>query len=159
MTAGTVRLARLVAVAAPIAILAGCGGSGPKTPSLDQLPLLPGAKVVTQAKQCDRGTNGYCALELVVVDPHYKTSDELVAAEHRWVYKAGWRGVTGDTGAQNAAESPSHKLRVTYGAAYGDLTSIDLGYIHRARAIAYALSRALFDHSSAMSVMVEIGSG
>jgi hypothetical protein len=139
--------------------LAGCGSvKGAPPPTADQLPLVPGAKIVEQATQCDKGSNAFCALELVVVDPRFKTSVDLVNAEHDFVHKAGWAGLGADTGNERAAESPGHKLRVTYATANGDLTGIDLGWIHRSRRIAVALSRTLFDHSSAMSVELDQGS-
>jgi hypothetical protein len=162
MTGGRVRgIQPLSAIALPALILAlaGCGdGRAGRPPSLSELPLVPGAQVVVQATQCDRGANGFCALEAVIVDPRYKTSEQLVDAEHEVVHRAGWAGVGADTGDERAAESPGHKLRVTYATAYGDLKGIDLGWIHRSPKIAYALSRALFDHASAMSVEVDLGS-
>jgi hypothetical protein len=162
MTAGSVsslsRLARLVAVLTPIVALAGCGPGGTgQAPPVQQLPLVPGAKIVAQARQCDRGANSFCALELVVVDSQFKSSDDLVTAEHRLVHSVGWRGVTADTGDERAAESPGHKYRVTYATASGDLKGVDVGWIHRSRKIAIALSRALFAHSSTMSVLLEAG--
>jgi hypothetical protein len=146
-------VARVVAVLAPIALLAGCGPGGTgSAPTANQLPLVPGAKIVAQAQRCDKG-----ATELVVVASQYRTSEALVSAEHRLVHSAGWRGVTADTGDERAAESPGHKYRVTYATASGDLKGIDLGWIHRSKRIAYALSRQLFAHSSAMSVLLEAG--
>jgi hypothetical protein len=145
-------------VAALIAALAGCGGGASTTDlSLQQLPLVPGAKIATRVKQCDRGANAFCAMELVVVDPLYRSSSALEKAEHKWVHAAGWRGVGGDTDNQNAAESPGHKLRVTYATAYDDLRAIDLGFVHRTRQIAVALSRTMFAHAPAISVLLEAG--
>jgi hypothetical protein len=142
-----------------ILALAGCGsGAGKGPPKLEQLPLVPGAQVVAQATSCDKGANPFCALQLVVVDPRFKTSDDLVNAEHDLVHNSGWPGLEADTGDERAAESPGHKLRVTYATAYGDLQGIDLGWIHRRPEIAKALSKTLFDHVSAMSVEVDPGS-
>lgn len=138
--------------------LAGCGHSANRTPlSLQQLPLVPGAKVAKVIKQCDRGANAFCALELVIVNEHYRSADELEKAEHKWVRAAGWRGVGGDTVYENAAESPGHKLRLTYATASDDLRAVDLGYIHRPETIAVALSRTMFSHVPAMSVLLESG--
>src|SRR5690348_7392143 len=54
--AGVLRQARRgVAVIALIAGLAGCGQGTKRDLSLEQLPLVPGAKIATQVKQCDRG--------------------------------------------------------------------------------------------------------
>ncbi len=149
----------VLGLAALIAALAGCGtGAGAGAPKLSQLPLVPGAQVVAQATSCDKGANPFCALQLVVVDPSYRSSVDLVNAEHVLVHKAGWAGFGADAGDERAAESPRHKLRVTYGTAAGDLTGIDLGWIHRRPKIAQALSRTLFSRTSAMSVELDPGS-
>ena len=81
------RLGRpVVAVLAALAIavlLAGCGGGGEThQPTATQLPLVDGANVVAQVRQCDKGANAYCAIELVVTDPRYRTSTDLVDEEH-----------------------------------------------------------------------------
>jgi hypothetical protein len=149
----------VLGVPALILALAGCGtGAGAGPPKLSQLPLVPGAHVVARATSCDKGANPFCALQLVVVDPRYKTSENLVNAEHDLVHKAGWPGLGADTGNERAAESPGHKLRVTYATAYGDLIGINLGWIHRRPEIAKALSRTLFNHTTAMSVELDPGS-
>ncbi len=157
MTVGRVSALGLPALL--VLAVAGCGSvKGAPPPTIDQLPLVSGAKVVEQATQCDKGANSFCALEAVVVDSRFKTSEDLVNAEHDVVHKAGWGGLGADTGNERAAESPGHKLRVTYATANGDLTGIDLGWIHRSRRIAVALSRTLFDHTPAMSVELDPGS-
>jgi hypothetical protein len=71
--------------------------------------------------------------------------------------KSGWTGADADSGEQRAADSPGHKLRVTYATAYGDLKGIDLGWIKRSRKLTLALSRAIFDHAAAMSMLLEVG--
>jgi hypothetical protein len=114
--------------------------------------------VVAQATQCDKGANGFCTVEAVITAPGYKTSDDLVNAEHQVVLRAGWDGVGADTGDEHAAESPRHKLRVTYATTYGDLKGVDLGWIHRSAKIARAMSRTLFSHTPAMSVELDRGS-
>lgn len=149
----------LATVPALAIAVAGCGqSSNSKDASLAQLPLVPGAKIVRQVKQCDRGANAFCSLNIVIVDPLYHSSLSLLKAEHTWVHAAGWNGVGGDTDDEKAAESPTHKLRVTYATASGDLKDIDLALIKRPRPIALALSRAMFDRSPAMSVLLEAGS-
>lgn len=154
----TLRRLSGVALVSSVVALAGCGHSANRTPpSLQELPLVPGAKVAKVIKQCDRGANAYCALELVIVNQHYRTSDDLEKAEHKWVRAAGWRGVGGDTIYENAAESPGHKLRVTYATATDDLRAVDLGYIHRPAELAVVLSRTMFSHVPAMSVLLETG--
>ena len=149
---------RLAALLVPVVALAGCGHSASHTTlSLQQLPLVPGAKVATKIRQCDRGSNAFCALELVIVAPNYRNSNALEMAEHKWVRAAGWKGVGGDTVYENAAESPGHKLRVTYATAIDDLRAVDLGFINRPPTIAVALSHTMFGLVSAMSVLLESG--
>src|SRR5689334_6694224 len=95
---GGLRLRVPAVLVAPVLLLAGCGQSANKRAfSLQQLPLVPGAKVTRQIKQCDRGANAFCALELVIVAPGYRDSNKLEEAEHKWVRAAGWKGVGGDT--------------------------------------------------------------
>jgi hypothetical protein len=141
------------------ALLAGCGSGGARTPSLSGLPLVAGAQVVAQEKACDPGAAAYCALQLVVVDPQYHTSTDLVAGEHRLLLAHKWSGATGDTAAQKAADSPGHKLRVTYATAADDLTGSEFKFIQRTHSIDVALSHTMFARQSAMSVMLEIGTG
>jgi hypothetical protein len=156
MTAGRVSAIGLLALSVA---LVGCGpGSNTKAPEASQLPLLPGARIVATDTQCDRGANAFCALELVVVDSKFKSSEDFVNAEHDYIHAAGWDGVTADTGDERAAESPGHKLRATYGTAIGDLQGIELGWIHRSHTISKALSKTLFEHSAAMSVELDRGS-
>jgi hypothetical protein len=157
MTAGRLRLAPL-ALAALISMLAGCGhGSVQHTPDLARLPLVGGSRIVNRAIRCDKGANAFCGWELVVVAPHYRSSEALLQSEHRRLLKLGWTGATGDTSEQKAADSPGHKLRVTYATAYGDLTGIDLGWIKRSRTVTLALSRAMFAHSPTLSMLLEEG--
>lgn len=151
-------LVALIGLAGLCAVIAGCGSSGgPHRPNLSQLPLVDGANVVAQVRSCDRGKNAYCAIELVVVDRRYRTSTDLVEDEHTQLRKHGWTGGQGDFSQQKAADSPGHKLRVTYATASGDLRGVDLGTIQRPREITLALSRAMFDQAPAMSVMLEVG--
>jgi hypothetical protein len=151
-------LVALAALAALGAAIAGCGSSGgPHRPNLAQLPLVDGANVVAQVHSCDRGKHAYCAIELVVVDRHYKNSTDLVEDEHQKLRAHGWTGGQGDFSQQKAADSPGHKLRVTYATAYGDLRGVDLGTIQRPRKITLALSRVMFDQAPAMSIMLEVG--
>jgi hypothetical protein len=151
-------LVALLGLAALAAVLAGCGSSGGQhQPKLTQLPLVDGANVVAQVRSCDRGKNAYCAIELVVVDRRYKNSTDLVKQEHAQLRKQGWTGGQGDFSQQKAADSPGHKLRVTYATAAGDLRGVDLGSIQRPREITLALSRTMFDQAPAMSVMLEVG--
>lgn len=152
------RLGPPLTLIAACAALAGCGsGGGSHQPDLSQLPLVDGASVVTQVRACDHGANAFCAIEIVVTDHRYKTSTDLVEDEHAQLHKHGWTGGQGDTNQQKAADSPGHKLRVTYATASGDLRGIDLGSIQRPRKITLALSRVMFDQAPAMSIMLEVG--
>jgi hypothetical protein len=151
---------RLRLVAAPIAAivaLAGCGGDSKNVPEVSKLPLVSGAQVVTQARQCDKGANAFCAIELVVVDRRYKDSLALLLGERDLLRSNGWTGANPDTGEQAADDSPGHKLRVTYATAAGDLKGIDLNWIKRARPVTLALSHAMFAQSPTLSMMLEIG--
>jgi hypothetical protein len=146
---------------APIATaltLCGCGHAGAgHPPALSGMPLVGGAKIVSAAKQCDRGANAYCALELVVVDTRYETSEDLRAAEHLVLGSRGWSRTGGDTGQESAADSPQNKVRLTYATADGDLRGVDLGWIQRSRKTTLALSREIFDRAPTISLMLETG--
>ncbi len=154
----TGRRLRLVLLPALLAALAGCGRqSSQKTPSLAALPLVSGARITAQVRRCDAGASSYCGLELVVVAPRYRSSTDLLSSEHRLLHQLGWAGANADTGEQRAAESPGHKLRVTYATALGDLIGWDERWIKRPYPIALALDRELIDRVPAMSIMLEVG--
>ena len=151
---------RTVGLALPalLAGLAGCGQHATTpSPTLSQLPLVGGASIVTQVRECDKGANAFCAIALVVVDPQSKSSIDLVKAERRRLKVSGWSGVAPDDGQQRAAESPGQKLRITYATAAADLLGIDLEWIKRPRPITMSLARAMFDRSAAMSILLEAG--
>jgi hypothetical protein len=156
MRAGPRRAALL---AAAVAGLAGCGGgrSGQASLSLSQLPLVPGARAVATATQCDKGANAFCALELLVVDRSFSSSGALVTREHQMLRRSGWSQATGDTGDEQAAYSRDRRLQVVYATALGDLTGVDLKWIKRPRSFAIALSRAVFSRRPAMSLILERG--
>lgn len=139
--------------------LAGCGSGGSKVPDLSQLPLVDGASVVTRAQECDHGANAYCAIDLVVADPRYRSSLDFLKSERSHLHAVGWSLASGYTGNENAADSPGHKLRVTYSTAEGDLQGIELGWIQRPRNITLALSKAMFARRAALSMLLELGSG
>jgi hypothetical protein len=147
---------------APLAIaalLTACGaGNQTRAPDLHKLPLVDGARVVSQTRVCDRGANPFCGIELVVVAPRYRSSTDIVSGEHTQLRRHGWTGVNADIGQERAADSPSHALRVTYAAATGELNGIELGWIKRSQTTALALSRTLFDRAPAMFVLLEVGS-
>jgi hypothetical protein len=144
-------------VAAAAVVLAGCGG-GARSPKLESLPLVPGAHVVTQVRLCDQGSKPYCALELVVADPRYTSSRELVVAERNLLRGRGWTGANAQTADELADESPGDKLRITYATAYGDLKGIDLAWIQRTKQLQKSLSRQMFAGTPSMSAQLQIGS-
>jgi hypothetical protein len=125
-------------------------------PDLTQLPLVPGTQIVARARQCDKGAAAYCAVEIVVVGRSYRTSQDLLGVERERLVSLGWTREGADTGNEHAADSPGHKLRVTYATALGDLTGIDLGWIKRPRPITLALSRTVFQRTAALSMMLEL---
>jgi len=91
------------------------------------------------------------------VDPRASSSGALVTSEYHQLRARGWTGAAGDNGDERAANSPGHRLRVTYSTAQGDLIGIDLGWINRPWPIKWSLSRAMFARTPAMSVMLETG--
>lgn len=147
-------------VLAVAAAFAGCSSSGHKNvPSVAALPLVDGARVLARVRQCDRGADAYCSIDLVVVDKRYPTSMDLLQSEKHWLKSHRWTGTGGDASAERAADSPGHKLRVTYATAQDELLDNDLGWIQRPRTIQLALSQSVFDRSPALAVMLEIGVG
>ncbi len=140
--------------------LVSCGGGGPSgSLSLSQLPLVPGASVLTQVRQCDKGSDAFCTIEAVIVDKQAHSSGSLVASEHRQLHSLGWTTSAGDDGVQVAADSPGHKLRLTYATALGDLFGLDMDWLKqpRPRAIGLSLAQTMFDRTPAMSIMLEAG--
>lgn len=121
------------------------------------IPLVPGAEIAVQTRACDRGSRAFCSIDLVVVDRHYISSDVLARDESHVLRKHGWSLADGDTSLQSAANSPGHKLRLTFATANGDLRQIDLGTIIRPWPITYALSSTMFDRTAAMSMRLEVG--
>jgi hypothetical protein len=151
------RARRLGAALLALLALSACGASSsPSAPDLSKLPLVPGTEIVAQARQCDKGKSAYCAIQIVVVGRSYKTSQDLLGVERERLVSLGWTREGADTGNEHAADSPGHKLRVTYATALGDLTGIDLGWIKRPRRITLALSRAVFQRKAALSMMLEL---
>ena len=137
--------------------LSGCGATGPRTPDLSRLPLVPGARIALQVRVCDTGANSYCGWEVVVVAPGYRDSDLLLTLERRHLKKLGWSAATGDIGSEHAADSPGHRLRLSYATPTQDLQGVDLGFIRRSRPVTLALSRAFFEHVPTLSMLLEVG--
>ena len=159
MTATVARLTRRLWAAIAVGVaLAGCGASGgPRRPARSSVPLVAGGQVVARVNSCDAGADAYCALDFVVVDSHYRSAQDLLTGEHRWLKRSGWTGVSAQTGDEQAADSPGDRLRVTYATAALDLKDIDLGWIKRPHVIALALSHALYDGSATVSMMLVAG--
>jgi hypothetical protein len=151
--------ARRLGALALVLTLGGCGATSEanRTPAASSVPLVPGSKIVEQTRRCDQGKNAFCAVDLVVVNPTYYSSDELALDESHVLRQAGWSLADGDTGLQSAANSPGHKVRLTYATAMDDLRSVDLGTINRPWPITYALSNSMFDRAAAMSMRLEVG--
>jgi hypothetical protein len=138
--------------------LAACGTGGASRPlSLSQLPMVPGARVVTQTRQCDGGSNAFCALQAVLVDPRFTSSGAFMESEQRYLHGLHWTTSAGDNGNEVAADSPGHKLRLTYATAMGDLIGLDEKWIKRPWPIWAGLSHVMFNGTPAMSIMLEVG--
>ena len=149
----------LLVLALPGLALAGCGSGGAAGPlSLSNLPLIPGASIVAQTRLCDRGANAFCTIEAVIVDKQAHSSGGLVANEHEHLHSLGWTTSAGDDGDEVAADSPGHKLRVTYATALDDLIGLDEKWIKsRPWPIWASLVQTMFSRTPAMSIMLEAG--
>jgi hypothetical protein len=151
----------LVLAVVTAVVLSACGqGSAPGTPSASGLPLAFGSHILASGRRCDRGAHPYCALDLVLAAPagRYRSSGALMSAETERLHRAGWTQTEGDTIHETAAESPGHRLRVTYAQAGEDLLSIEQSRIQRAAPIARTLSRELFARAPALSLRLQAGS-
>ena len=146
-------------LAAGCLAVAGCGaGANSRAVGLTNVPLPSGARIMSRVRSCDRGANPYCAVQLVVVGPRYPTSAALLAGERQVLAQRGWSVTAGSDGLERGADSPGHELRLTFATAYQDLLGIDSSWIQRSPPIAHALSTAMFDRASAISVMLVRGS-
>jgi hypothetical protein len=165
---GVMRSVRAAAFAAALlgggTVLGGCGaGSAPGSPAVAGVPLAAHTRLIAGVRSCDGGAHPFCARELVLVAArrgprHYASSTALLAAEGARLRRAGWSSSKGDTDAESAAESPSHRLRLTYATAADDLRSLDEGRITRARRIAHTLAEQLYAGAPALSLMLQAGS-
>ena len=138
--------------------LAGCGHAA-STAALrsEVVPLPPGAEIVAQERQCDRGANAFCALELAVIDPSLRSSGDLVTLEGRTLGQAGWTSVPGDAGNERGADSPSQKFHLSYGTSLADLVGAGAGWFKRAHTIALVLSRQLLGRVPAIALSLQTG--
>jgi len=140
--------------------LASCGGgSAVHAPTLAQLPILPGARVAVQARQCDKGSSAFCAIQFVLVDRAFTDNYAFLYAERSWLHAHGWTGASGDNAVEEAADSPGHKLHLTYATATDDLQGWAFNWIKRRAAVIYGLSDTVFEGTPALSMMLEIGTG
>ena len=128
-----------------------------RTPNAAKLPLVAGTRVAVKVQRCDKGANAFCGWEMVVVAPRYGSSDDLVNAEHDLLKDSGWTSGNADTINQRAADSPGHKLRVTYATALYDLQALALERIKRSHRISLELSATIFARTPAMSMLLEVG--
>jgi len=151
----------MAAAAAAVALglaLAGCGqASAGRTPDLAGVPLTAGARVLASVRRCDRGSNPYCSVQLVIADPQFANSLDLLQAERDRLKALGWSAARADNGDEHAADSP-HGLHLLYATAALDLKGLDLGYIQRAPVIRQTMAQTMFDSASALSLMLETGS-
>lgn len=138
-------------------VISGCGSSGPRTPNLDELPVVDGAHISFKLRVCDRGAHAFCAWELLLVAPRMQDPEELMRAEHRYLLAHHWSGGQGDIKPEHAADSPGHRLRVTYATPIYELGGSDQDFIHRSRPLQLELSKAIFARTPALAVLLEIG--
>jgi hypothetical protein len=144
----------LVALAAT-----GCGQSSAHRPlRFGGVPLVHGARVVSQARSCDHGAHAYCSLQLVVVGSGFHSATDLLKAEEGRLRTLGWTSTQGDTPKERSADSPGHRLRLSLALAQDDLLSWDQTQAHRRPPIARALARTMFERAPALSLMLETGS-
>src|SRR5579875_2621684 len=124
---------RRIAITACLAALglSACGGSGDHVPNLAGLPLVPGSRIVARVQQCDEGANAYCAIELAVYNRHYGNADDLFGAEKKLLHHDHWTDANGLVGPESAADSPGHKLHLTYATAGSELYSTAEHYVTR----------------------------
>ncbi len=149
----------ILTLAAGCLALTGCGGGGgARRVDLGGVPLPSGTRVTTHVESCDRGANAYCAQQVVVIGDRYRTSAALLNREKRHLAQLGWTTSEGADGDEMAAESRGHRLRLTFATAYDDLLGVDSKWIQRRPPVTHALSDAVFDRASAISLMLEQGS-
>jgi hypothetical protein len=153
------RLRALLAAIVGILTVAGCGQSGShRRLAVEGAPLVHGARIVAQARSCDRGAHAYCSLQLVIVGSGFRSSTDLLGAEEGRLKALGWTSTDGDTPKERSADSPGHRLRLSLALAPDDLLSWDQTQVERRPAIARALARTMFERAPALSLMLQTGS-
>jgi hypothetical protein len=155
------RTVALAAAALCAALVGACGSTRPHVPDLAVLPLPPATRIYTQIRSCNPGRSAYCALDLVLVGAadRYATPVQVFDAEEAVLHRRRWEPVYADYGLQYAELSPGKRWRVIFAPDDHTLRLIDLGDIQRPRALALALSRALFARLPAISLVLEFGPG
>lgn len=113
--------------------------------------------MLQQTRRCDEGSHAFCSVDMVVIDPLKRSSGELLVAERKQLRKLGWTLQEGEIEQERSAVSPSHKLRIVYATAAGDLLALDQDWIKRPQSIGKTLSRTLFAGLPAISLIVEAG--
>jgi hypothetical protein len=151
------RICGALGMAVALVGLAGCGSSGPRVPDVSKLPLLPGTKIQVEQRVCDSGSNPYCGWEIVVANAGYHDADQLFAAEHQLLSSRHWTGADAGSDGSHAADSPDGKLRLIYATPFEDLYGTANG-VRRTQQVKVALSSAVFDHTPALSMLLELGS-
>jgi hypothetical protein len=163
MTAGTIGLTlkslAVVAGIACIAAIAGCGSGTKHIPNVGGLPLVDGTRIVAQKLKCDKGANAFCGLELVLVGPRFRNANQLLRSERKHLKTLGWTGANADIAGEQGADSPGHRLHLTYATADTDLKGTGLGWIKRSRSIQVALAHTIFAHVPSLSMLLEEGPG
>jgi hypothetical protein len=150
----------LIAAAVVVAVLIVATGRGgtPRDIGLKNIPMVPGTRVLTTVRSCDRGVHPYCSLQVVIVGDRYRTSQALRTSYGANLLKLGWTTTKGPDGNETAADSPGHELRLTFATAYEDLLGIDSNWIQRTATISHSLSAAMFNRAPTLSLMLLRGS-
>jgi hypothetical protein len=137
-----------------VLVVTGCGGGHIGTP---RLPLVDGAHVIAQARRCDQGSHVFCALDMVIVAPGFRSAQALMTGQRRRLRAHGWALQNTEVGQEQSAISPGQKYRLVYATASGDLLAVDQGWVQRPHSIALALARTMFDRVPAISLSLEAG--
>ena len=128
-------------------------------PDLSQLPLVPGARFQVQERVCDSGSNAYCAWELVVADRALPGLERAVRGRaSRSCSAATGAAPTATSPRQHAADSPGHRLRVTYANPVDELTGIAIFGVRRSQAGgAGAVQGRVHRTPPVISMLLEVG--
>ena len=149
-----------VAAMVVVGVLVATTGRGgtPRAIGLKDIPMVPGTRVTSTVRSCDRGVHAYCSLQVVIAGERYRTSRALRNAYGANLLKLGWTTTKGPDGNETAADSPGHEVRLTFATAYEDLLGVDSNWIQRTPAISHSLSAAMFQRTPTLSVLLLRGS-